>query len=149
MHFYRSPWGYVEFSDPLYRGIPMNWSQNFYHLWYCTTILHILRVGKWIVVDYHPSLLQAMPKPGATTRIWWGRGEASEAYTQQVRTIFKTSWQSEVGGEGDHIYGVDLICHHQLTVIGMINIFDYLIARLKMNEKEPWLIELDWNELKV
>ena len=27
-------------------GVPVNWFQNFYHLWYCTIILHILRVGK-------------------------------------------------------------------------------------------------------
>ena len=39
-------WGYVESSDPLYRGVPVNWFQNFYHLWYCTIILHTLRVGK-------------------------------------------------------------------------------------------------------
>ena len=37
---------YVESSDPLYRGVPVKWFQNFYHLWYCTIILHILRVGK-------------------------------------------------------------------------------------------------------
>ena len=46
LHFYRSLWGYVESSDPLYRGFPVNWFQNSYHLWYCTIILHILKVRK-------------------------------------------------------------------------------------------------------
>ena len=27
-------------------GVPVNRFQNFYHLWYCKIILHILRVGK-------------------------------------------------------------------------------------------------------
>ena len=46
----------VKSSDPLYRGrgVPVNWFQRSYHLWYCTIILHILRMGKWIVLDYRP-----------------------------------------------------------------------------------------------
>ena len=34
------------FTGPLYKRVPENWFHNFYHLWYWTIILNILRMGK-------------------------------------------------------------------------------------------------------
>ena len=44
--FLQIPMGVRGIFRPPIQGVPVNWFQNFYHLWYCTIILHTLRVGK-------------------------------------------------------------------------------------------------------
>ena len=44
--FLQVPLGVCGIFRPLYRGVPVNWFKDLYHLCYCIIILHILRVGK-------------------------------------------------------------------------------------------------------
>ena len=52
--FLQVPMGVRGVFRPPVQGGSSKLISNFYHLCYCAIILHILRVGKYIVVDYHP-----------------------------------------------------------------------------------------------